>query len=219
METLFYTPSSQSIPLVVPYQAELVLLSLSIAVVSSFAGLSVIARIHAAQKARSRVSWLWLGGGALSGGGGFWAMHFIGLLALQFPLAVAYDLNITLLSVLPPTIGWGTILFVFSRPRKNKWTLFSGAMRLCFCFGATHIIGMMALEGIDRQIVMLFDPSKLVAAGFVAVLAPTSAVFLGNWLLPNPEVPPRFAAKLKWSLNYGLTTAAMHYAMVYATVF
>jgi serine/threonine-protein kinase len=43
-------------------------------------------------------------------GMGVWAMHFIGMLALRLPLPVTYDIQTTLLSVIPSVLAAGVVL-------------------------------------------------------------------------------------------------------------
>lgn len=72
------------------YSPALVLISLCVAILASYTALDLSGRIATA---RGRSVYLWIAGGALAMGFGVWSMHFIGMLALELPLALGYDLG------------------------------------------------------------------------------------------------------------------------------
>ena len=97
------------------YDYRLVVLSVGIAIFASYAALDLAGRVTVARGwARSA----WLGGGAAAMGLGIWSMHYIGMLALNMSMPVAYDWPTVLLS--PPggdlCIGHG---FVRGQPPKD----------------------------------------------------------------------------------------------------
>src|SRR5271170_5208508 len=85
----FFDSVDRGTPYTGAYDPGLVLLSLAIASLSAFLALSVSSRITAAATARGRLAWAFAG--AVSMGGGIWAMHFIGMLAFTLPCGVGYD--------------------------------------------------------------------------------------------------------------------------------
>src|SRR3546814_12432538 len=64
-----------------------------------------------------------LAASALSLGVGIWAMHFIGMLAVQLPVAVTYDILWTLVSALVCILVVGLGVFVASFGRLHPWRL------------------------------------------------------------------------------------------------
>src|SRR5471030_2404426 len=94
------------------YDIPLVALSLIVAIVASYTALELAARVSQKQ---GKSSWRWLGGGAIAMGTGIWSMHFIGMLAYNLPLAVAYDADITLLSMAIAIMVSGLALYVMRR--------------------------------------------------------------------------------------------------------
>ncbi|NOR71883.1 MAG: hypothetical protein GQ532_19725 [Methylomarinum sp.] len=78
-------------------------MSVVIAIVSSFSAFGTSERISSSSHWLTKKLWVLFG--AISLGIGIWAMHFIGSLALQLPIPVSYNLNITILSVIPAIIG------------------------------------------------------------------------------------------------------------------
>ena len=77
------------------YDVWLVLTSVVVASVASFAALSLAARVTSG----GRFARLWLAGGAMAMGFGIWSMHFIGMLAFSLPIPLAYDPLLTLASL------------------------------------------------------------------------------------------------------------------------
>ena len=78
------------------HQPWLAALSVIVAIIASYTALDLAGRVGASDVRRARV---WLGGGAVALGTGIWSMHFIGMLAFSLPVAIGFDLEITLLSL------------------------------------------------------------------------------------------------------------------------
>ena len=70
------------------YNYGLVVLSVLISIIASYAALDLAGRVTSAL-GRSRL--LWLTGGATAMGIGIWSMHYIGMLAFHLPVPVKYD--------------------------------------------------------------------------------------------------------------------------------
>jgi NO-binding membrane sensor protein with MHYT domain len=79
------------------YSPSLVVISLCVAMLASYTALDMVGRIATAH-GRS-IGW-WTAGGAFAMGIGVWSMHFIGMLAFELPIALGYDLWLTVLSLL-----------------------------------------------------------------------------------------------------------------------
>ena len=78
------------------YHHGLVLLSQAVAILASYAALTLAIRIRHSAGWATRA---WLLGGGFAMGLGIWAMHFVGMLAMTLPVPITYDLPITLLSL------------------------------------------------------------------------------------------------------------------------
>ena len=81
----------------------LLLLAYLVACAASFATLDMAERVEHVDNPPAQRLWRWIGAGCLAGG--IWAMHFIGMLAFQPPIAVNYDLPITALSLLTALVA------------------------------------------------------------------------------------------------------------------
>src|SRR5947207_4903952 len=87
------------------YNPWLPILSIFIAVLSSFVALAVSSRMNAAATWQAR--WAWVSAGACSMGGGIWGMHFIGMLAFSLPCGIDYNPLGTLASMIPGIVASG----------------------------------------------------------------------------------------------------------------
>src|SRR5260370_8632346 len=95
------------------YDLRLVALSVVVAAIASYAALDLAGRVSTS---KGEASATWLLGGALAMGTGIWSMHFIGMLAFSLPVPLAYDLGITLLSMLAAVATSGGALYTVRRP-------------------------------------------------------------------------------------------------------
>src|ERR1700739_284700 len=100
------------------YNLGLVATSVAIAVLAAFVALSISGRIIAARTPPARYAWATAG--AISMGGGIWAMHFVGMLAFSLPCGVDYNPVGTLLSMIPGGIGSGIALNAISKPDEPR---------------------------------------------------------------------------------------------------
>src|ERR1700728_1832839 len=94
------------------YDFRLVVLSVFIATLASYAALDLGGRVTAA---RGRLRILWLTGGATAMGMGIWSMHYIGMLAYTLPVHVSYDWPTVLSSLLAAVVAAAIALIVVSR--------------------------------------------------------------------------------------------------------
>lgn len=219
MEHYFYDGENQQDALITGYHLGLVGLSVIVACLASYAALSIVGRIKAAEQTKSNAWQLWLITGSLTMGGGVWAMHFIAMLALKLPLAVSYDILMTALSTLPVVVCSAVMLFVLSRPRNKKASLFIGGVLMGAGIGAMHYIGMAAMKGIDRQLVMAFEPKLFATSVVVAVALANVALFTSYyWQRSNNPILGLWK-KIIPTLVMGFAVSGMHYTAMAATYF
>ncbi len=150
------------------YHPILVIVSVLMAAVAAYAALGLAGRIKAAENRGTRQ--LWLAAGATAMGIGIWAMHFIGMLAFQLPIGVAYNLGITLLSVGPAIVASSMVLYVTSRAEIGFSRLGLAGTMMGLGIGAMHYTGMAAEMYYDR---LLFGVSLI-----VAVVLATAALYI-----------------------------------------
>jgi len=212
----FYDGRDLQFALKTGYSSGLVVLSIIVACLASYAALSVAGRIRASEKATPRRAWLIAG--TMTMGGGVWAMHFIGMLALELPIAVSYDVLITVVSTVPAMGASAAMLSVISRPRIHKRELLVGGTLMGAGIGAMHYVGMAAMAGIGRQLIMLFDPKLFAVSVIVAVVLANAALHI-NSLVGRQKGVGTLWAELGAALVMGLAVSGMHYTGMAATYF
>lgn len=190
------------------YDPRLVVLSVVIAIFASLAALDVADRIRFAATLPGRLAWLALG--ALAMGGGIWAMHFIGMLALQLPCSVSYDAPITYWSMLPGVLASAVAIDVIRQVRPSQLRLIGGSLLLGAGIGTMHYAGMaaMRIDGLVRYNPQLFSLSLVVAVA-LAFLA-----LQIRYRLRNRRWRVAVAATVM-----GCAVSGMHYVAMAATYF
>src|SRR6202521_2732783 len=121
----------------------LVVLSVLIAVLASYAALDLAARVTAAQ---GRIRFAWLLGGAAAMGTGIWSMHYIGMLAFSLPIPVLYDWPTVLLSLLAAIFTSAIALFVVSGKRMGLLAAAVGSVIMGAGIATMHYTGMAAMR-------------------------------------------------------------------------
>ncbi len=89
---------------------------------------------------------IWLTGGGIAMGIGIWAMHFIGMLAMDIAMSMRYK---PLLTVISMFIAIGSSLFALwlvSTPRLHLQRLIPGSIVMGLGIVAMHYTGMAALQ-------------------------------------------------------------------------
>ncbi|MGY2893806.1 MHYT domain-containing protein [Deinococcus sp. UYEF24] len=180
-----------------------VLLSIIIAIITSYLGLELARRFNRMGTTTPAV----ILGTVL--GYGIWAMHFIGMLAMQLPTNVAYGLPLTLLS------GVSAIAFLIAAtlllskgtptiPRILTSGVIAGAGILLM-----HYLGMAAIQinAAPHYQALPFALSVLIAVGAASV-----AFFLfSRVMVADLTRQVRTAVQLGAALVMGTAIAGMHY--------
>ncbi len=202
----------QRMPMVsASYSPALVFISLCVAILASYTALDLTGRIATA---RGRNVYLWIGGGALAMGFGVWSMHFIGMLALELPITLGYDLGLTLWSLLVAILSSGFALWVVSQPRLPFLQLLLGALIMGAGISAMHYSGMAALRmqpGID------YDPALMSLSLLIAMGASAAALSIAFRL--RKQTPYVRLARAGASIIMGLAIVGMHYTGMAAANF
>src|ERR1700691_5752742 len=125
------------------YDYRLVVLSILIRPLSSYAPLDLGGRVTAA---RGRLRILWLMGGATAMGMGIWSMHYIGMLAYTLPVHVSYDWPTVLSSLLAAVVAAAIALIVVSRNEMGPLSIGIGGLLMGIGIAAMHYVGMEAMR-------------------------------------------------------------------------
>ncbi|MTV36033.1 MHYT domain-containing protein [Duganella radicis] len=173
MLQLFSPPNNPTLLHYGSYTPSLVLLSILVAIFSSWMGLQVVGQ---AQRTSSRgLRALILGTGGLALGTGVWAMHFIGMLAFDLCTVVEYHHGTTMLSVLPSIGASALALTIISRRHLSRGTLLVGGVLVGAGIGAMHYTGMAAMR---MNLALRYDPLMFALSIVVAVALATLAIWI-----------------------------------------
>ena len=153
------------------YSAALVAFSAAIAVLASYTGLALAARVNAA---RGRFRLAWLAGGAAALGIGVWSMHFVGLLAFRLPVPVTYGVPLWLLSVALAAAGALLALWVAARPAVPAAALAAAGLLTGAAIAGMHYVGMAAMRIPGR---ITYRPLPVAASILVALAAGCALVW------------------------------------------
>ena len=195
------------------YELELVGVSVSIAILAAFVALSISPRMVAATSWRGRYAWA--SAGAMTMGGGIWAMHFIGMLAFSLPCGIRYDPVGTLLSMIPGILASGVALHVISRvSNPGLPRLIAGAILMGAGIGAMHYSGMAAMR---PEALLFYDPSLVAVSVIVAVVL--AFVSLEVRFQLRRVMPSDIGATAVAAVILGLAVSGMHYTAMRASIF
>jgi signal transduction histidine kinase/DNA-binding response OmpR family regulator/HPt (histidine-containing phosphotransfer) domain-containing protein len=195
------------------YSIGLVATSVFVAILASFVALSISARVSAATTQRGRLAWT--GAGAISMGGGIWAMHFIGMLAFSLPCGITYNPFGTMLSMVPGMIGSGVALNIVGRLRTPTLaTMATAAILMGGGIGAMHYSGMAAVEA---NALLRYDPLLIAVSVGVAIALAFLSLSIRFWILRSRA--SKFLSTLVAASVMGFAVAGMHYTAMQASLF
>ena len=184
----------------------LVALSIAIAVFASYTALDLGGRVRGAAPGRR---WAWIGAAAIAMGGGVWAMHFIGMLAFDVAMPVAYEVGLTLLSLLIAVgVTGAAFAWVGRRGAKTGDVLLSGPL-MGVGVASMHYTGMAAMHIPGN---LAYSPPVVALSVLIAVVAATAALWL------------TFRQNRVWQKSVaagvmGIAVAGMHYTGMAAASF
>ncbi|MCU6496348.1 PAS domain S-box protein [Rugamonas sp. A1-17] len=211
---LFAPPTDPALIQYGSYTPSLVLLSILVAIFSSWMALQVAAQALSSRTPGLRA--IMLATGSLALGCGVWAMHFIGMLAFNLCTTVDYDRVITLLSILPSLGASAIALSIISRRRLGLGSLLTGGLLVGAGIGAMHYAGMAALRmGFD----LYYDPLMFGLSIVVAVVLATLAIWIRFGLRSLRRPLPPGLVGLASATVMGCAIAGMHYTGMAAARF
>uniref|UniRef100_A0A8H9YME9 cyclic-guanylate-specific phosphodiesterase n=1 Tax=Pseudomonas tritici TaxID=2745518 RepID=A0A8H9YME9_9PSED len=197
--------------LVSQYNHILVVISFVVAILAAYTALNMAGRVAGSQGIAARI---WLAGGGVAMGIGIWAMHFIGMLAMDLAMSMSYDVAITALSM---AIAIGSSMFALwlvSGEQLRLRRLLPGAFVMGTGIVAMHYTGMAALE-VSPGIV--WDKTWVALSVVIALAASLVALWLTFRL--RYEAAQVALMRLGAALTMGIAIAGMHYAGMKAAQF
>ena len=196
----------------ISWNAPLVLLSVLIAIIGSFTALDHAQRMR---EASGRTAKLWMALGSLTLGMTIWSMHFIGMLAFNLPIPVAYDLTLTLLSILPAIAAalLGFWALCCKTHFSSRRILISGLL-MGLGISAMHYTGMAALK---MSPPIGYAPPIVALSVAIAAIASWGALLM-MYQGERIKLPP-LPRLMLGAVIMGLAISGMHYTAMLGTHF
>jgi PAS domain S-box-containing protein len=193
------------------YNPYLILLSVAVAIMASYAALNLA---YSITQAFGKTQLAWLFGGSLAMGTGIWSMHFIGMQAFEMPnMEMGYDIRLMTLSVIVAIIGSLLALYVVSRPTVHSKSIIWGGFSMAAAISGMHYIGMYSMRLPARLEWNYFLVALSIA---IAVVASCGALTIAARLRNEPD---RFITLLFASTIMGSAISGMHYTGMLAATF
>lgn len=197
--------------LVSQYDQLLVVISFVVAILASYTALNMAGRVVGSTGVAARV---WLTGGGIAMGIGIWAMHFIGMLAMDVSMRLNYNLLQTALSMCIAISASLFALWLVSRDHLRRRRLSTGAVILGSGIVAMHYTGMAALQ-VEPAIV--WDMRWVALSVVIALLASLAALWLTFRLRRDAAQVALMRAGA--AVLMGVAIAGMHYTGMKAAQF
>lgn len=156
------------------YDVWLVLLSYAVSVLGSYTALELAGHVLEEKRQAKRLIWIACAAVAL-GGGGVWAMHFIAILAYKLPIAVNYDITLTIASLIAAVIVVQIGLYVVTGADLSIKRLGLSGLFVGLGVVAMHYTGMEAMR---MAAVLEYDPLIFTLSVVVAIVVATIGLLL-----------------------------------------
>ena len=195
------------------YDSWLVVLSVVVAVVSSYVALALASPIAASKDRKTALYWQ-IGGG-FSLGTGIWSMHFIGMLALRLPIPMSYDIPITLLSLLIAVAISTFALYSMSEGTFSTRRLLGSGLLTGVGIISMHYTGMAAMP---LEPPLRYRPLLVMLSFIVAVVFSLAALW-SAFRLRMESIWSAFWKKAGSALVMGGAISGTHYIGVAAAIF
>lgn len=193
------------------YNSALVLCSLAVAVLASYAALDMAGRISTARGLAAR--W-WLAGGAFAIGVGIWSMHFVGMLAFSLPIPLGYDVVLTVLSLVVAIVSAALALWLICQDTLPWTRLLGGALLMGAGVAGMHYTGMAALRMMPG---IQYEPFLFALSILIAVVASGCAMWIAFRL--RQRVRHVRLLRAGAAVVMGLAIVGMHYTGMEAAQF
>ena len=148
-------------------------------------------------------------------GTGIWSMHFIGMLALQLPIPMSYDIPITLVSLLIAVIVSGFALYTISHGALSLRRLLGAGLLMGVGIACMHYTGMAAMQ---MEPPLRYDPLLFTLSVLIAITASMAALWIA-FQLRSETILSAFWKKAGSALVMGFAIAGMHYTGMASAIF
>ena len=193
-------------PLEISYSPVLVIASLAVAIMAAFTSLRLTSNLRDLSAARRKARVVQA---AFALGGGIWSMHFVGMLAVELPITIAYHPLQTLTSALIAVLVTGSALLSLHFGMRTQSKIITAGIVTGLGIVSMHYVGMSA---ISTNCIVEYSPYGVLLAVGLGIVASIAAMELAYGTRS-------LAATISGAVVLGLAIAAMHYSAMFFTVF
>lgn len=188
------------------YDMWLVLLSYAVSVLGSFTALELAGHVIEGKQNIKRVLWIVAAAIAL-GGVGVWAMHFIAILAYKLPIAVSFDIPMTLASLVVAVAVTGVGLYIVTGRDLSMTRLCLAGTLVGIGVCSMHYMGMEAMQ---MAATLEYDPLIVVLSFVVAIVVATVGLLLMVTMRKGMQ-------RVVSAFVIGFAVSGMHYTGMFGT--
>jgi signal transduction histidine kinase len=191
-----------------------VIVSLSVlaAILAVYVALDLTGRI-AASSGAARSAWIVVG--AFVTGAGMWTMHFTGMLAERFPIAVTYSVRTVLVALVIAAVAPIPTLRVAATGEPLGLSALAAGCVLGIGMGAMHVVAMSAMRMAATPV---FDVRMILLSIVIAIVSSIALVSVASRFRSDEGRSSR-RQELGASVVIGLFIAGMHYTAMAGTTF
>lgn len=193
--------------MIVTYQLVLVLLSIGVAILGSLTALALTSFSDDSDAGAWQRNIVLTCGGLIMGAT-IWSMHFVAMMAVDFPVIVTYNLIETVGSIGIAIIATGAGLYLASTRRLGRLSIPLGGLLMGLGIAGMHYLGMSAIRGCGLD----YDHKLVAASVGIAVGASMAALWFAFYRRT-------FLMTVAGGIVQGLAIASMHYTAMAATYF
>lgn len=187
------------------YSPWLVALSVVIALMATFTGLSLTRGLSARSVAERQMR---VAMASVALGGGIWSMHFVAMLAMRFGVPVWYEVIPTIASALIAILLAGLSLLLMHFGQRTPGAIAVSGGLLGIGIVAMHYLGLSAIEGC----LPLVPAQGVVIAGVLAVGMGIAAIAIAYGQRTERNI-------LLATAVFGATVAVVHFTAMAQTTF
>jgi NO-binding membrane sensor protein with MHYT domain len=194
--------------MVVSYEPVLVLLSIGVAILGSVTALALTAFSDAEDATGGQRGVALISGGLIMGAT-IWSMHFVAMMAVDFPIVVNYNLLETVISIGIAIVATGAGLYLASSRRMGRRLgVPLGGLLMGLGIAGMHYLGMGAIRGCGLD----YDYTLVAASVGLAIGASMAALWFAFY-------KRNVLMTVAGGIVQGLAIASMHYTAMAATYF
>lgn len=181
------------------YQINLVLISVMVAILATYASINLASRI----KGRTNTDRWILFVSSFVLGGGIWTMHFIGMEAFHLGINIVYNPFLVLLSFLwPVTVSYLSFWLIWQNRKKRYIRNLSGVI-LGLGIAGMHYTGMKSMEMVAE---ITYDPLLFTISIAISIIVSVIGVHYFALLIKGNLIK-----KIGGALFFGLAVSSVHY--------